>query len=121
MKSFKLMILTAFILCFVSSLAFAQDISRKGPCRADTEKYCKDVQPGQGRILQCMKQHETEFSTACKNHIAASREKTQEFIHACKPDAQKFCNGVKAGKGRIYHCLKQHKAELSANCGDYVK
>jgi hypothetical protein len=121
MRSFKLIFIVAVVLCFVSSLVFAQDFSRKGLCQADVEKFCKDVQPGQGRILQCMKQHEAELSIACKNHIAEAREKTQEFIKACKPDAQKFCNNVKPGKGRIYRCLKQHEAELSANCQDHVK
>ncbi len=35
---------------------------------------------------------------------------------ACKADAKKFCSDVKAGGGRLMACLKQHEAELSAEC-----
>jgi Cysteine rich repeat len=35
-------------------------------CKPDVEKFCQDVQPGGGRIIQCLRQHETELSDACK-------------------------------------------------------
>ncbi len=38
----------------------------KEACRADVTKFCKDVPPGRGRILQCLKQNEEELSPACK-------------------------------------------------------
>ena len=62
-------------------------------------------------------QHEAEFSLACKEQLEAEREKARDFVKACKPDAEKFCKDVKPGKGLIIRCLKQHQAELSANCG----
>ena len=39
-------------------------------CRADVEKFCKDVKPGAGRIINCLKAHETELSPACKVDIS---------------------------------------------------
>lgn len=38
-------------------------------CKADSEKLCKGIQPGGGRILQCLKQHEGELSPACKEKM----------------------------------------------------
>ncbi len=35
-------------------------------CRADVTKFCSDVRPGRGRILQCLKQNEAKLSPECK-------------------------------------------------------
>ena len=34
-------------------------------CKADAEKFCKGIRPGQGRILACLKSHESELAPAC--------------------------------------------------------
>ena len=39
----------------------------KDPCMADKEKLCKDVKPGEGAIMKCLKQHEGELSQGCKD------------------------------------------------------
>ena len=50
-----------------ASVVVAQDDEhQRGPCKADREKLCKDVQPGQGAIARCLKEHESELSEACK-------------------------------------------------------
>jgi hypothetical protein len=38
----------------------------KEACRGDVNKFCKDVRPGRGRILQCLKQNEAELSPECR-------------------------------------------------------
>ena len=38
-------------------------------CDADIEKYCANVQPGEGRVLACMEPHLGDVSTRCKNAI----------------------------------------------------
>jgi hypothetical protein len=121
MKTLKLVLVVAAIFCFVSSISYAQEMEGKGACRADAEKFCKEVQPGHGYKAQCMKQHEAELSPACKERIAEAKEKVQEFVKACKPDAEKFCKGVAVGKGRIYHCLKANEAQLSPDCKAHFK
>lgn len=35
-------------------------------CRGDVEKFCKDVKPGGGRIIACLKSHEKDLSPACR-------------------------------------------------------
>ena len=36
-----------------------------GACEADADKYCLDVQPGEGRIVSCIRKHEAKVSKAC--------------------------------------------------------
>jgi hypothetical protein len=35
-------------------------------CEADAQKFCKDVKPGQGRIVKCLKEHEKDLSPECR-------------------------------------------------------
>ena len=35
-------------------------------CKEDRQKFCKDVRPGEGRIIACLKNHEPELSETCK-------------------------------------------------------
>lgn len=47
-------------------------------CSGDLEKFCKDVQPGQGRILNCLREHVQELSPACSQIIGKTTGKAQE-------------------------------------------
>ncbi len=100
--------------------AHAQGKGEKGEglCAADAKKFCGDVQPGGGRIAKCMKSHEAELSAACQNQIKAAKQRIEQVREECKGDAEKFCEGVKPGGGRILSCLKSHQAELSPGCGE---
>lgn len=40
-------------------------------CGADIQKLCAGVQPGGGRIMQCMKQHETQLSDGCTSTLTS--------------------------------------------------
>jgi hypothetical protein len=46
----------------------------RSACAADIEKLCPGIQPGGGRIVQCLKQHKTEVSDTCKEGIAKARQ-----------------------------------------------
>jgi hypothetical protein len=91
-----------------------------GPCSGDVAKFCKDVQPGEGRIAKCLKEHEQELSPTCKQHVAEMKKRLQEAAQACQDDVLKFCKDVKAGEGRILRCLKAHQNELSPECKEKV-
>ncbi len=96
----------------VSGAALAQPAGKRdNPCRADAEKLCKGVQPGQGRIVQCLEQHQSELSGGCRAAMDEGRKK-----HPCAADAERLCQGVQPGEGRIAQCMKQHESELSAAC-----
>jgi Cysteine rich repeat len=35
-------------------------------CAGDIAQFCKEVQPGGGRIVKCLKEHDKELSSSCK-------------------------------------------------------
>jgi hypothetical protein len=55
---------------FVPALALAEPGPLQGACMSDVKALCGSVQPGGGRIRDCMREHRTELSTACKVAIA---------------------------------------------------
>jgi len=38
----------------------------KEACQPDVDKFCPSVAKGDGQVMQCLKQHESELSDACK-------------------------------------------------------
>lgn len=88
----------------------------QGPCADDAAKFCKDVQPGGGRIMKCMKEHVNDLSPACKKQVAELKKGVREFSEVCQDDALKFCKDIKPGGGRMVKCLKDHENELSPEC-----
>jgi len=49
--------------------------STSAPCLGDIQKFCKDVQPGGGRVKVCLAQHKAELSDTCK---ASMQKKTSK-------------------------------------------
>ena len=47
-------------------------------CTGDMGKFCKDVQPGEGRILRCLREHTQELTSACRKMTANTAEMKQE-------------------------------------------
>jgi hypothetical protein len=47
-------------------------------CTGDMEKFCKDVQPGEGRILRCLREHKQELSSVCRKMADNTAERMQE-------------------------------------------
>jgi hypothetical protein len=99
-----------------------------GACRPDVEKFCKDVKPGGGRIVQCLQQHESALSGACRDSMeqgrkrgAAAKQRGEEFAEACKADAEKVCKGVQPGEGRVLRCLVEKKDQVSPACRQKIE
>jgi len=43
-------------------------------CQADLQKFCANVQPGGGRIKECIAQHKDELSQGCRDALAAAHQ-----------------------------------------------
>jgi Cysteine rich repeat len=46
----------------------------RAACEADVAKLCAGVQPGGGRIMQCLAQHKGDVSDGCKQAIMKARQ-----------------------------------------------
>lgn len=44
-------------------------------CKADVEKLCPGVQPGEGRIAQCLRGKHRQLSDGCKTALKEQRKK----------------------------------------------
>ena len=87
-----------------------------GPCFEDRQKFCNDVQPGAGRLYECLEEHEDQLSNACKQHVNAMSEKFSQFADACRNDLAKYCPQVKPGEGRGLACLRGNEDKLTEAC-----
>jgi hypothetical protein len=67
----KTLAATLLVISF-AGVVHAQD--RKGlreACMGDAKKFCSNIQPGGGRIVQCLRAHDAELSSACRDGLAA--------------------------------------------------
>jgi len=85
-------------------------------CSDDIEKYCKEIKPGGGRLLNCLKSHEAELSVSCRGKINELQGIIKDCEQACSGDIALFCKDIQPGGGRIIKCLREHDKELSSSC-----
>jgi len=87
-------------------------------CAGDVYRFCPRTQPGQGRILECLRLHvgRRELATNCEDAVVTALEKLNEFAEACGDDARALCEGVQVGGGRLYLCLSAQSDRLSSRC-----
>ena len=48
----------------INALAYAAN-----ECREDLTKFCADIKPGQGRLLQCIEKNDAKVSARCKTAL----------------------------------------------------
>jgi hypothetical protein len=106
-----MLISTAMLL--TASIATAQQRPSAGACAVEIKAKCAGVEPGQGRIVACVKTHLTEFSKPCQERLA----KVAATAKACEPDVKQNCTGTKR-RGRIRACIQGVLGNLSDACKD---
>jgi hypothetical protein len=124
-------LILAAALALTANLVFAEDKpdgkpkspegARQGsrPCEEEIKRLCPDIKPGEGRIAECVRQHEKEFSPQCQKKHAEMEKHKQAVEHAkkaCHDDVQKFCKDVDPGEGRMVRCLEEHEKNLTEGC-----
>ena len=104
------------LLCgMLPSSARAQDL----PCTEEIRTFCADVQPGGGRILQCLKANEAKLPPACVRRIDDLRAAFSGPVGAaCRDDWAALCYHPKASTDRqaMLQCLQANRANVSAVC-----
>ena len=113
MKGIYVLILVLLGLCImVSAGAYAE----YNPCEKDMAKFCKNIEPGEGRILQCLRLFEEELTPPCKEHLAQIEKAVEEVQSACADDYALFCSSLLPGQGRIAECLEKNQEILTPKC-----
>jgi hypothetical protein len=92
-------------------------------CQEEIASYCKDVTPGEGRVLACLFAHQDKLSGKCEYALYDAASRLERAIAAmsylageCKTDLETHCQGVRAGEGRLLKCLEANEAKLSDRC-----
>lgn len=47
-------------------------------CQADVEKFCSDVEPGEKRIMKCLKMNRKDVSDSCKEQMKELKGKMKK-------------------------------------------
>ena len=102
------------VVLLLGSAASARERSGIRACVADVKSLCADVEPGEGRIRDCVKSNFAKLSEPCQAGIA----KAAAVVKACKPDVKQLCSDVKRGGGRIAKCMRSHLADIQDQCTD---
>lgn len=92
-------------------------------CKMELETYCKDVTPGQGRMLACLYAHGDKLSGQCEYALYDAAVQLERAVAAlgyvineCRDDLETLCSGVPAGQGRLVKCLEENDAKVSGRC-----
>jgi hypothetical protein len=124
-----------------------QGVRFRVDCGQDLRRFCYGVQPGEGRLIQCLSSHSSQLSPACISRLAARPSfgvvapsqnlqspglpsanpptggaVTASALRAsCGPDVQALCGGVSRNNGGVVKCLSSRRTELSPTCEAFFK
>jgi hypothetical protein len=103
-----------FLGACISGDVSAQEI----PCTEEIRTFCADVQPGGGRIMQCLKTNESKLSPACTGRLNDLQGTVSGPLGACRDDWMALCYHPRASTGRqeMIQCLQANQAKVSAGC-----
>ena len=98
----------------LSGAVRAQEI----PCSEEIRTFCADVQPGGGRILQCLKNNESKLSMACAQRFHDLQGTMSGPLAACRDDWVAYCYHPRASTGRqeMIQCLQANLPKVSTGC-----
>jgi hypothetical protein len=108
----------------------APDGAVRAACAKDFRTFCGNVQPGGGRIGDCIAAHLDALEPTCRAAIGGSGlavnsgkggEPTRSAQWPCVQDAKSFCPKVPPEQAPIIRCLEQHLGELQPTCQSTVE
>ena len=94
-------------------------------CSKDIAAFCGDVELGDGRILNCLDQNQSQLSATCKQALVAGDSAVEEalgnanfFGANCGPDMKRLCPGVTPSDGKLLDCLQENSGNMEKRCYD---
>jgi hypothetical protein len=110
-----------------SGLQGALDTFSAG-CQQELVTFCKDVTPGEGRIIACLYAFQDKLSPRCEYALYDSVSQLDRtltnlsyVVGECRDDLKKSCADVKPGEGRLLDCLNKNEAKVSGRCNSALK
>lgn len=95
----------------------------KAACSSDFNKFCSNVNPGEGRVIHCMLAYEDQISTKCDyavynatRNLQRALDQVSRVADACWDEIDKRCGSLPEGGGRIAQCLINNKASIKKGC-----
>ena len=136
-------ILIGIMLCIMIVCAGTAPAQQKGPveavaqglvetvakgCEKELLAYCKDVTPGEGRVLACLYAYQDKLSGRCEYALYDAAAQLERAVAAltymaneCGDDVEKYCADVPAGEGRLLDCLNRNEQKVSRRCKQALK
>ncbi len=97
-------------------------------CKTEIETYCKNVTPGEGRVLACLYAYEDKLSGRCEYALYDAAMQLERALTAlsyvaneCREDLQKFCSDIQPGGGRLMACIDKNEKQVSSRCKQAIK
>ena len=132
MKKVMLLLSTAFL--FLAATSFAADAPGAKEvegalytfaegCQEELTSFCKDVTPGEGRILACLYAFGDKVSPRCEyalydsiGQLNRTLTNLSYVVNECGGDLNSHCAEIKPGEGRLLNCLKKNESTVSKRC-----
>jgi hypothetical protein len=97
-------------------------------CQQELTTFCKDVTPGEGRILACLYAFQDKVTPRCEyalydsiGQLDRTLTNLSYAIGECRDDLKSFCAEVKPGEGRLLDCLSKNEAKITNRCNNALK
>ena len=97
-------------------------------CQKEINNYCKNVTPGEGRLLACLYAYGDKLSNRCEFALYDASVQLERAINAlsyvaneCRDDLNAYCSAAKPGEGRLLDCLEKNKKKVSKRCTQAFK
>ena len=124
-------LLTVAIFSLLPGISWAQEdllASVKDGCKKELDSFCKEVTPGEGRVLACMYAYQDKLSSRCEYALYDASAQLEHAVatltyvaNECADDLKKHCAAVEAGGGRLAACLKKNEKDVSKRCKTAMK
>ena len=124
-------LMVALVVALFTGSALAQEgivQTVKEGCKTELETYCKNVTPGEGRVLACLYAYGDKLSGRCEYALYDASVQLERVVNAlayvaneCRDDLKAYCSAVKPGEGRLLDCMEKNKSKLSGRCSQAVK
>ncbi len=124
------MVVVGMVLVFSGGASAEQSLieSVAKECEKEIKAYCKDVTPGEGRILACLYGRWDKLSDQCDYALfdaAAQLNRAVStlsyVVNECRDELKTYCSDIYPGEGRLLQCLERNDEKVSKRCKQALK